>query len=251
MQMFMYGTCKPGQSNLAIYPDYDNSYLYHTIQSMTNPTRNTETRGIFCNHGFEIPFINEAWTQYTAQNASYAAIFEKQIKTQETQFDLQRTQKAIAGVFNAASTGIGAGVVSGNAGLGVAAGIVSAAGMGADMYFEKKQFENQIASQKALHKLNIAAIEAAPSTLTGQDTYNAQGEIFPYVDIFLASPNEDAYVDTYLNYYGLAVNVVGTISDYDDNYIQADIIRFPNTFHEDAHMQQRIMEEMSQGYYFS
>lgn len=212
-----------------------------------------DARGLICGGDFSLPRLNNAWETYELQNKNYARIFDRQIETLDKNNQLNLTSQAISTPINAVSTGIGAGVLSGNVGVGIAAGAASAIGGAADIAIGQSMFQNNRQEKIDLFNLNLQNIQALPNSLTKVGAYNIDNKIFPFVEYYTCTDTEKEVLRNKLKYEAMTVNAIGTIEDYigavdEYNYFKASPIIL-DSIADDYHLAEAIAVELEKGVY--
>lgn len=215
-----------------------------------------DVRGLICNGDFSIDMLSDAWKNYQISNKNYQNIFNTQIKGMDIAHKYDMMSGGLSAITGALSSGVGAGVLTGNPLVGIGAGAISLAGGIADQLVgeERYQQEKQIAIDQ--YNYQLGNIKALPDTLTNVSSYNVNNRYFPVVEYYTCSEAEvQAMMDQFL-YQSYTVMAVGTASTTysekwswtDFNYFKGRIIRLPD-LQDDNHMANEIYNEIYKGVY--
>lgn len=236
-------TYKPFQPYIHVNPNFKNLYGKDF----------NDARGLICGGDFSLPRVKDAWAGYEIQNKNYTKIFDRQIETLDRNNQLNLMSQAISTPINAASTGIGVGVLSGKAGVGGAAGAASLLGGLADIGIGQSIYQNNRQAQIDLFNLNLQNIQALPNSLTKVGAYNIDNKIFPFIEYYTCTDTEKEALRNKIKYEAMTVNAIGTIDDYigaveEYNYFKASPIILDNIA-EDYHLAEAIAVELEKGVY--
>lgn len=217
-----------------------------------------DARGLICGGDFSLPRTSSAWVEFELNNKNYQINFDRQIENLEINNSLAQQEAKVQaivgvaqGVTTGAVTGLGAGGVYGAAIGGVAGGVASAIGAAADWdILQKKQAEN-LDFTKDQFGYALGNIGAQPRTLTKVSAFNINNQIFPFLEVYGATIEEEVAFENKLKYNGMTVMAIGTISQYlqeEPSYIKGKIIRLEG-LDEDYHVALAISEEINKGVY--
>lgn len=241
-------TYKPYQPYVHINPDFN--LLYGTDFN--------DARGLIFSGDFSISSISSAFETYALNNKNYQEMFNRQIESMDTNYDIQqryRTYAAAAGVIGSGAAAIG-GLAMGHpaAALGGAIGIVSSAYSGFAGYAERQEKHNEERDYAIdMHNFNLQNIKAKPDTLTKVTAYNNNNKIFPVLEKYSCTDEEKAIFLEKLKYEGMTVNAFGHIEDYLDNlsgetFIKGKLYRLEG-LNEEKHFADIIFNEIATGVY--
>ena len=241
-------TYKPYQPYIHINPDFNLLYGQDF----------NDARGLIFSGDFSISSISSAFESYALNNKNYQEMFNRQIESMDTNYDIQqryRTYAAAAGVIGSGGAAIG-GLAMGHpaAALGGVVGIASSAYSGFAGFAERKEkHEEERDYAIDMHNFNLQNIKAKPDTLTKVSAYNNNNKIFPVLEKYSCTNEEKAIFIDKIKYEGMTVNAIGKIEDYlkldDETFIKGRILRFEN-LNEDDHFAQEIYNEVARGLYF-
>lgn len=220
-------------------------------------------RGLILGGDFSLTTLSDAWTNYQIQNKNYELIFKSQIELMESQNKIARDQdivNAITGTVGGAISGVTAGALvggkSGAVGLGIAGSISSAIGGGFDVYYNNQLRKKNLEYTEEQHELALGNIKALPDTLTKISAINNNNKLFPFLEIYEATPEEMEAYRTKIIYDGMTINRIGTMKDTIQNkpttinlgFFKAQVIR-PSDIMEDYHLANELAVEISKGVY--
>lgn len=229
-----------------------------------------DNRGLICGGDFSLPVVNDAWTNYQIQNKSYRESFDRQIENMETKFNISMEQQKIGAVIGTitgtvagAASGAMAGGMGGNvigAGVGAGVGAVASlaaniAGAAADVYYAQRLQNESMSYTKDMFNYNLQNIQALPNTMSRTSAFDINNKIFPFIEFYTCTDVEKEAIRNKIKYNGMTVMTIGTIGDYTfsnegDAYIQAQLIRFPQSdIAVDYHMVAEISNELHKGVY--
>lgn len=217
-----------------------------------------DVRGLICQGDFSINYLSDDWVNYQVSNKNYANIFARQIENLEVNHKYDRIENTANAAGNALATGIGAGVITGNVGVGVAAGITSAAAGVADVAIAEKRFDEQISFQTDIYNMQLDNIKAMPYGIASQTAYSANNKVFPILEYYTCTDEERTQVANYIAEKGMTLGVVGQLGiyvaywNYRDikgrGFVRATPIEL--NIDDDSHMAQSIAVELQKGVYF-
>ena len=196
---------------------------------------------------------SNAWTQYENQNKNYQNIFNTQISTMDKNRKLEMMSQGISSGLGAAGIGLGAGFMTGNPGIGIAAGVASAGAGAADMAIGQSIYQNNKQSQKDIFKYSLGNIQARPDSLTKVSAYTIVNKYFPFVEYYTATDAEKEMMRNKLKYEGMTVMAIGTMSDFmyeskEFNFFKGQLIQ-NGDISDDYHLIDAIAVELEKGVY--
>lgn len=248
------------------YFNVDYTYLPYSSYIHVNPQFAglygddfNDIRGLICQGDFSVSYLSDQWANYQIQNKNYNNIFDRQIANMEVNHKYDMQQGAISALAGAAAMGIGAGAMTGNVGVGIAAGIASAAGGVADLAYNEARYKEQRSYAEDVHQMQLENIRAMPYSVAKTTAYSANNKVFPVLEYYTCTDHEKQAVANSIRQSGMTVGVVGTIRDYAFNqwsysgistrgFIQAQLIELP--INEDYHTSAAIAEELIKGVYY-
>ena len=216
-----------------------------------------DARGLILSGEFSISVVGSEFEKYLLQNKNYQEMFNRQIESMDTQFQIER-KKNILNMINtgiASGLAVGAGIASANpmAVTGGAAAAISLNTQGNNLRAAKSQYEEKRDYAIDMHNFELDNIKARPDTLTNVTAYNNNNKIFPVLEKYSCTEVEKQIFEDKIKYEGMTVNAIGKIEDYiksdGETFIKGQILRFEN-LNEDNHFAQEIYNEVARGLYF-
>ena len=220
-----------------------------------------DARGLILGGDFSLASTSDAWKNYEIQNKNYQVIFDRQIENMEINQSVARTREivgAVSGTVQGAATGAAVGTTAGPVGamIGTVAGTISAgAGGVADVYLNDKLRNEAIDYTRDQFGASLDNIKALPYSLSRVTAYNANNKIYPFIECYSATPEEESALRDKIKYNGMTINRIGTIQSFlnqktttDLAYFKAKMIRLEG-LGDDSHIAQAIANEMNKGVY--
>ena len=203
-----------------------------------------DMRGLICGGTFSLGQLTSAWSAYELNNVNYQQIFDRQIQNLDVQYDVAKQQarwSAISGTFTGAATGGISGAIAGSkigggygaiagAAIGTVGGGLASGLAGAADYrnLQRLQDENRD-FQTDLFNYNLQNIKAIPESLSKGSAFTINTRIWPMVEYFKATSQEEQALKDKLTYNGMTVMKISNISNYQSNqglsFIQGKLIR--------------------------
>lgn len=220
-------------------------------------------RGLILGGDFSLTTLSNHWTNYQIQNKNYELIFKSQIELMEYEKKMGLIQdifSAVSGtVSGTASGGMAGAFIGGGKGAMIGAGVagVVSAGAGiADVILNNQMRKKTIAYTEEQHELALGNIKALPDTLTKISAINNNNKLFPFLEIYEATPEEMEAYRTKIIYDGMTINRIGTMKDIIQNkpttinlgFFKAQVIR-PADIMEDYHLANELAVEINKGVY--
>lgn len=279
-QTTMWRLCSPNYNGVFEFNPYKNSgtnyinvdYTYKPHQPYIHLNPNfkalygqdfNDARGLICGGDFSLPIIDDAWTDYEIQNKNYQNIFNRQIQNMETQYEVAREQEA----WNIGTSAVSGGLAGATAGMyiGGPVGAITGGLIGgtASLLAGQKDRElNELLRQEALDYTKdmfgyqVGNIKALPDALTRVSAYNYNNKIFPFIERYSATPEEEEALKNKLIYNGMSIYRIGTLEEFiinkpitiDFGYYKGKIIRLED-IGDDFHIANTIATEMNKGVY--
>jgi hypothetical protein len=225
-----------------------------------------DARGLILSGDFSLPVVLDSWENYQIQNKNYQAMFDRQIQNLETTNSIAREKEKwqmISNTVSGAVSGAGAGfMASGNPWGAVAGGVVglgTSLGSGlADMHYNELLRQETIDYSRDQFGFQNQNIQALPDSLTKVSAYNINNKIFPFIERYTATPEEEKALENKLIYNGMTIGRIGTLIEYYLNkpqrlneeygYFKGQIIRLEN-IGDDSHVANAIAQEFNKGWY--
>lgn len=216
-----------------------------------------DARGLICAGDFSLPQTTDQWAQFEINNKNYQNSFNRQIDTQDTIFKRQwgaNWAGVVAGAASAGVSGAFTGSIAGGPAGAIAGGIIGgAASIGggiADQIISKKNYETNKENTIAQFEMNLQNVQARPDTLSKVGAFNKNNKLWPFIEYYHATNEEEIAFRNKLKYNGMTVGVIDSISNYlqtDETYIKAQLIRL--NINEDNHLVEHIANELNKGVY--
>ena len=174
----------------------------------------------------------------------------------ETTREAQRISEIVGG-----AVGIGSGVASGMAigsmiapGIGTAiggitGGLLSAGGMAGDIAMNEKLYNEALDYKKDAFEYQMGNIKALPQSLAKTSALSINNKIWPFIQYYKCSSAESEALSRKIQYSGMTVGRIGTISEFIGNepqFLQARLIRLEG-LEDDYHMLKEIAAEIYKG----
>lgn len=241
-----YCSYKPVTPYIQVAPEFNNLY-----------GRNfQDARGLICSGDFSLPRTQSAWIEYELANKNYQVMFNRQIENLEVNNQISRTEAAanaivgtMSGAASGAVVGMGAGGGAGAAIGGAVGGIASGIGGIIDYDILLKRQRETLDFTQDQFGYSLGNIKAQPTSLTRVSAFNINNKIFPFLEIYGCSIEEEKALINKLTYNGMTVMAIGTIGEYlqiEPSYIKGKVIRLEN-LKEDYHLAVAISEEINKG----
>ena len=255
----------PAKNNGITAYDIDCAYKPYTPYIKIAPRFNglygkdfNDARGLICGGDFSLSQITDAWEKYQIENKNYDNIFKTQLETMDAKNKIQKNRDIITaatGTLQGATSGAMAGsFVGGGWGAaigGVVGGIASGAAGAADVYFNQKNYQLDRKLTQDLYEYDLGNIQAMPASITKVSSFNPNNKIFPILEEYSATADEQQALRDKLTYNGMTVMTIGTIRQHlqeDYSFVQGDIIRM-NNIDADHQIAVAIADELNKGVY--
>lgn len=216
-----------------------------------------DTRGLNITTSNSVTRISNQWQNYVLNNANYQSIFDRQIQSMDTQFDIQANAAVRNMVFGVLNTGAAA-AMSGSPGSvigGLAGGGLGLIQQGQEYVDRVDSFRENRSLSTDMFNLQNGNIKARADTLSKVNAMSPIYNTWPYIEIYDATPEDKAALTTYITEFSMNIGALTSqLSAYVTpnpnarKYIQADIVRLSGKF--DAHMADVIKSVISNGIYF-
>lgn len=247
---------KPYSPYIHINPNFKNLYG----KDFNDP------RGLICGGDFSLTQIEDKWQEYQLQNKNYQEIFNRDIQNLELTNEINREKTIFAGAISTIGGAIG-GITQGakkGAYGAIAGGLVGTigAGLGAGLNL---QWGDTLRSEALDYKQDmfgyqLGNIQALPDTLKKVTSLNNNNKIFPILEIYKCTEEEETAFINKIAYNGMTVMRIGKISDFlennwtykdisSKNYIKGKIIRLSDLI-DDFHIANEIANEINKGAYY-
>lgn len=214
-----------------------------------------DSRGLILSGDFSISQLSNAWANYELQNKNYQAIFDRQIQNMEVHNKYQRVNdwvNTITGTVQGGVTGamtggmIGGGHPAGFAIGGAIGTAASATGGAADIYINEKLRNEAIDYTRDQFGYNLGNIQALPTALAKTSTLTINNSLVPMLEIYDCTQEEKNALRAKIEYNGMTVMVIGTMSEFEPGYFKGKLIRLEG-INEDSHIVNIIARELNKG----
>ena len=222
-----------------------------------------DARGLICTGDFSIDLMTDKWQEYQIQNKNYNEIFNRQIQSLDLQQSIAKRQDifgavagSLSGAMSGATTGALAGGLPGAIGGGIAGLGISAVGGVMDIIDSQKLRDDARSSQFDMFNYQLGNVKALPNTLTKVSTYNINNKIYPFYEIYEATPEEIDALRQQLNWRGYNLGIIGQLSDFqvEGKYFKGKLIRLEEVQDVslgDNHLLENYNSELQQGIYWT
>ena len=222
-----------------------------------------DARGLICTGDFSIDLMTDKWQEYQIQNKNYNEIFNRQIQSLDLQQSIAKRQEifgavagSLSGAMSGATTGALAGGLPGAIGGGIAGLGISAVGGVMDIIDNQKLRDHARSSQFDMFNYQLGNVKALPNTLTKVSTYNINNKIYPFYEIYEATPEEIGALRQQLNWRGYNLGIIGQLSDFqvEGKYFKGKLIRLEEVQDVslgDNHLLENYNSELQQGVYWT
>lgn len=207
-----------------------------------------DARGLICAGDFSLPQTTDQWAQFEINNKNYQNSFNRQIDSMDKMHEFDKTERAwkmAAGVVGGAVGG--AKLIGNAAGAALGAG-VAAIGGAVDWQLAEGRYSEQKSYAIDQFNMNLENVQARPDTLSKVSAYNNNNKLWPFIEYYHATQEEEIAFRNKLKYNGMTVGVIGTINEYlqpDYSFIKGKLIRLENSgleFHEQMQLAQELEE---------
>lgn len=248
---------KPYQPYIHIAPTFNDTGLYRKAGTIEK-----DQRGLVCTGSFSLPISSDAWATYQINNAAYMNAFERDVEHMEKIQDVERMQQnlgilgnVIGSTVRGATEGAGMGGIPG----AIAGGALGAAGSGVagiiDYDMAEKLRNEAIDYSKDQFGYSLQNIAARPRTFSQSSSFDPNNTIFPYIDYYTATSEEDSALAAKIKRNGMTIMRIGSFKTFwnsantDVPYIKGKLIRLPSSFKDDTHVFNEIANELYKGVY--
>lgn len=216
-----------------------------------------DTRGLNITTSNSVTRVSNQWQEYVLSNANFQSIFDRQIQSMDTQFDIQANAAVRNMVFGVLNTGAAA-AMSGSPGSvigGLAGGGLGLIQQGQEYVDMVDRFRENRSLSTDMFNLQNGNIKARADTLSKVNAMSPIYNTWPYIEVYETTAQERAALSTYITEFSMNIGALTSqLSAYVTpnpnarKYIQADIVRLNGKF--DAHMADTIKSVISNGIYF-
>lgn len=243
-------TYKPYSPYIHINPNWGNLY----------GSDFNDARGLILGGDFSIAALSSAWEQYQLQNKNYEAIFNREIQSMDLKNNIQREKEmwqagtgiatgSVAGAF----TGSKFGGVYGLAAGAVVGGIASTVGGARDITLNEQLRNEALDYSKDMYAYNLGNIQALPTSLSKSSAFDINNKIFPFLEQYTATPEEEQAFFLKLLYNGMTVMRIGSFGEFltpEESYMKGKLIRIGG-ISDDYHICNEIGKEANLGFFIT
>lgn len=239
---------KPFNPYIRIAPVFKNLYGYGGQY---------DSRGLILSGDFSITQLSNAWANYELQNKNYQAIFDRQIENMEVNNKYQRVNDIVGGITGAgitaasgAMTGAMLGGTSGGpygaiAGAAIGGTLGVASGV-ADIVMREQLRNEAIDYSKDQFGYQLGNIRALPTALSKSTALTINNPMIPMLEIYDCTEVEKDALRNKINYNGMTIMTIGTMSQYLEGYFKGKLIRLEG-ISDDYHIVNTIASELNKG----
>jgi hypothetical protein len=233
-------TYMPYSPYIRIYPKFN--YLYGKSFN--------DNRGLVLKGDYSIPRLSSSWANYKLQNKNYQNTFNLETYYLNRQNNLSLLGDSIGAITGSLGAGVTGASMSkalgtGGLGIGVGTGLTSLAGGIADVAINNQTRQLQMQQRQKQFEYNIENIKAIPYGLSSSGSFNLNRKMFPYIELYTATTQEQALVEKFITLNGMSYKGVDKVINYHD-WLQASLItnsKLESTIRDD------INAELKQGIY--
>ena len=230
---------RPYASYMKIQPTWGGLYGESNYNGLT------DFRGLVYNSSLCVTQLNDAYSNYIANNKNFQQLFDNQINTLTKQQDIQ---------INALEDTLG---LRSFTGMPIGS-ILRVIGGAKDIEMNRELNNLAISKMDTDFKYQMDNIKSMPHTVKKMTAINGDTRVFPFIEIYSASLVEENSFDLKIRYTGMTIMTTGYIYNYlkDDEevFIQADLIRLDLSRSEetaDNHIANEIASELAKGLYIT
>ena len=235
-------TCnyRPYASYIKIQPRWRSLYGIRSYNGLT------DFRGLVYNSSLCVTQLSDAWANYVSSNKNYQQLFDNQISTLTKQQNIE---------INAMEDTLG---LRSFTGMPISS-ILRTIGGSKDIDMQRELNNVALAKMQTDFKYQMDNIKSMPYTIKKLTNINGDTRIFPFIEIYSCSSEEEESFDLKMKYTGYTIMTTGYINNFIKSnteagefgtFIQADLIRLDLSRSEesaDNHMAVEIANELSKG----
>lgn len=239
---------KPGQPYIHVAPDWGGLY----------GTNINDARGLICGGDFSLPTATNRWLNFELNNKNYQQQFDREIENMEHERSIQKKEQivqTVTGAVSGAGTGAAMGAMVGG-GIGAAVGATLGAGMSiaggiADLKHAEARFDEAMDYKKDMFGFQLGNIQALPHSLSKVSAYNNNNKIYPFIEKYHATEQEEQALREKIKYNGMTVGRIDKIENFlgiipnQLSYIKGRPIEL--NIPEDAHLLTELIIEVNKG----
>lgn len=230
---------RPFASYIKIQPTWKSWYGEATYNG------STDFRGLVYNSSLCVTQLNDAWSNYVSNNKNFQQLFDNQINTLTKQQSIE---------LNAMEETLG---WRSYTGMPISS-IARVIGGSKDIEMQRELNNVALSKLNTDFKYQLDNIQSMPHTIKKLTNINGDTRVFPYIEIYGCSEDEEKSFNLKMKYTGYTIMTTGYCWDYlkvgEETFIQADLIRLDLSFSEetaDNHMAVEIAAELDKGLYIT
>lgn len=230
---------RPYASYIKIQPTWGGLYGESNYNGLT------DFRGLVYNSSLCVTQLNDAYSNYIANNKNFQQLFDNQINTLTKQQDIQ---------INALEDTLG---LRSFTGMPIGS-ILRVIGGAKDIEMNRELNNLAISKMDTDFKYQMDNIKSMPHTVKKMTAINGDTRVFPFIEIYSASLVEENSFDLKIRYTGMSIMTTGYIYNYlkddEETFVQADLIRLDLSRSEetaDNHIATEIANELAKGLYIT
>lgn len=202
---------RPFSSYCKIQPEWN--YLYGSSEYNDK----TDNRGLIFNGAYSVTQLTTAWANYVANNKNYQQIFNTQMNTQITKFEMQqKAQWETVGYRNYSFFPISS--------------VLKVIGERKQMDFDRELFNVDIQASRELFNYQLDNIKSQPNPITKLTSINSDFRVFPFIEIYDTTETDLKNFRNLIKFNGMTIMCMGKLEEYlkpnDETFFQASVIRF-------------------------
>jgi len=248
---------RPYQPYIHVCPDF--GFLYGEDFN--------DSRGLFLSGDFGITTMSDKWQEYQLNNKNYENMFNRQIKSLETNrafareqenFDLMKANVdvALGGVLGgliggAMKGGVAGGIMGGVS--GIVKGGMNVMGKELSNRLNEERFNEERSFRIDMFNMQMDNIKALPLSLTHTTALANNFKYFPILEYYTCTDEEKNAISRKILANGMTVGRVETInnslSEDEERFVKGQIIRL-EFLEEDSHLANDIYNEVNKGLFF-
>lgn len=220
-----------------------------------------DARGLILSGDFSISQLSNAWANYELQNKNYENIFKRNTQSLELQNKYQRVNDIVGDISGTASTAVSgamlgsiAGAASGTPYAAIAGGVIGGVGgasLGiADIAMKEKLRNEAMDLRQDLFGYELGNIQALPTAVTKVGVFALNNPLIPMLEIYDCTQAEKNAFKAKIEYNGMTVMAIGTMSQYSEGYFKGKLIRLEG-ISDDYHVVNTIASELNKGVYLT
>lgn len=214
-----------------------------------------DQRGLICGGDFSLPQVNDKWQTYKINNKSYQQIFDRQVENMEVNNKFALASDVVGALTGSVSGTAGGALIGGPAGA-FAGGVAGVVGGIADVAVNAAKRAEQMDYTKDMFGYQMQNIQALPQAITKTSSYVVDSLLFPTVEVYTATTEEENALKNKIKYNGMSVGRIGTFNEFKSaatsacRYVKCKIIRM-DSLHEETSVANAIYSELNQGVFIS